>query len=103
MRAELGNRVVDIPDTQIDYYASKGYTIFDDNNNIVGDKEETTVPLEKYEEALKKIAELEAEIAKLKKAKKETPKAETPKVEEPKEEVKAEEQPAPKKTTTKKK
>ena len=101
MRAELGNRVVDIPDTQIDYYASKGYTIFDDNNNIVGDKEETTVSLEKYEEALKKIAELEAEIAKLKKAKKETPKVE--KVEEPKEEVRAEEQPAPKKTTTKKK
>lgn len=66
--AEMGNRVIQISESQIELYNSKGYEIKDDKGAVV--KATASQNLEalqkKYEEALEKIKALESEIATLK-------------------------------------
>lgn len=66
--AEMGNRVIQITEAQIELYNSKGYEIKDTDKGVVkttpaSDLAEANA---KYEQALEKIKSLEEEIKKLK-------------------------------------
>lgn len=66
MQARKGNKVYQIYDEiSADAYAANGYDIYD-NGKLIRHAVGKTVPIAKYEEALARIAELEAQTSKTK-------------------------------------
>ena len=74
MKANKGNKVYTIDETQKEYYIAQGYDISDDEGNIIAYGAGKSVPYkehkdlkEKYSKLEKKYSELEKENKKLKK------------------------------------
>lgn len=67
LKAKRANVVLRINDNQQDYYAAKGYTIYDMSGNVIKEQSSNNVELLKKEndKYAKKISELEQEIASL--------------------------------------
>lgn len=75
--AEKGNKVLRIGEGDVQRFLSQGYNIKDDNGKVIAETVPTDLQSLKlaYTQHKEKIAELEAEIEKLKAAKKPTEKA----------------------------
>ena len=68
MKAVKGNRVYTITEADVKRFVADGYDVKDDAGNIVAYGAGKMVPISKYVEALRKIEELTAENAMLRKA-----------------------------------
>lgn len=72
LKAKRANVILRISDNQADYYVAKGYTVSDLDGKIIKEPAGNNVESLKKQndELLKKVAELEKEIAKLKEVEK---------------------------------